>query len=55
MPLNLSTFQIPALVEEVMSELEPIIKRSNLSVRAVMPRVAAAAAGATGRRSSRSS
>ena len=38
MPLNLSTFKIPTLVEEVMSELEPIIKRSNLSVRAVMPR-----------------
>jgi signal transduction histidine kinase len=38
MPLNLSTFNIPALVEEVMSELEPIIKRSNLSVRAIMPR-----------------
>jgi PAS domain S-box-containing protein len=38
MPLNLSTFKIPALVEEVMSELEPIIKRSNLSVRAIMPR-----------------
>ncbi len=43
MPLNLSTFKIPALVEEVMSELEPIIKRSNLSVRSTMPRVAAAA------------
>jgi PAS domain S-box-containing protein len=38
MPLNLSTFKIPALVEEVMSELEAIIRRSNLSVRAVMPR-----------------
>ncbi len=38
MPLNMSTFRIQALVEEVMSELEPIIKRSNLSVRAVMPR-----------------
>ncbi len=32
MPLNLSTFQIPDLVNEVMSELEPIIKRSNLRV-----------------------
>jgi PAS domain S-box-containing protein len=38
MPLNMSTFKIQALVEEVMSELEPIIKRSNLSVRATMPR-----------------
>ena len=38
MPLNLSSFKIAALVEEVMSELEPIIKRSNLSVRATMPR-----------------
>jgi signal transduction histidine kinase len=32
MPLNLSTFRIPDLVNEVMSELEPIVKRSNLSV-----------------------
>ena len=39
MPLNLTTFTIPALVEEVMSELEPIIKKSNLSVRAIMPRL----------------
>src|SRR6185295_6965251 len=38
MPLNLSTFKIPALVDEVISELEPIIKKSNLSVRAIMPR-----------------
>ena len=30
MPLNVSTFAIPELVDEVMSELEPIIKRSNL-------------------------
>src|SRR6185436_18935823 len=34
MPLNLSTFDIPELINEVMSELEPIIKRSNLSVHA---------------------
>ena len=34
MPLNLSTFQIPELVYEVMAELEPIIKRSNLTVSA---------------------
>jgi signal transduction histidine kinase len=32
MPLNLSTFRIPELVNEVMSELEPIVKRSNLTV-----------------------
>jgi signal transduction histidine kinase len=32
MPLNVSTFDIPDLVQEVMSELEPIVKRSNLSV-----------------------
>jgi len=38
MPLNLSTFSIPALIEEVMSELEPIIRRSNLSVRAITAR-----------------
>jgi PAS domain S-box-containing protein len=38
MPLNLTTFRIPQLVEEVMSELEPIIRRSNLTVRAAMPR-----------------
>ena len=34
MPLNLSTFDVPELVDEVMSELEPIIKRSNLTVTA---------------------
>jgi PAS domain S-box-containing protein len=38
MPLTVSTFRIQVLVEEVMSELEPIIRRSNLSVRATMPR-----------------
>ena len=38
MPLNLTTFRIPELVKEVMSELEPIIKRSNLGVAARMPR-----------------
>jgi PAS domain S-box-containing protein len=38
MPLNLVAFKIPELVDEVMSELEPIIKRSNLKVRATMPR-----------------
>ncbi len=34
MPLNLTTFAIPELFDEVMSELEPIIKRSNLAVSA---------------------
>ena len=38
MPLNLTTFRIPELVKEVMSELEPIIKRSNLVVSARMSR-----------------
>ena len=39
MPLNLTTFNIPELVEEVMSELEAIVRqRSNLTVRAHMPR-----------------
>lgn len=32
MPLNLSTFRIPSLIDEVMSELEPIVRRSNLKV-----------------------
>jgi PAS domain S-box-containing protein len=32
MPLNLTSFAIPELIDEVMSELEPIIKRSNLVV-----------------------
>jgi PAS domain S-box-containing protein len=32
MPLNLTMFRIPDLLTEVMSELEPIIKRSNLEV-----------------------
>jgi PAS domain S-box-containing protein len=36
MPLNLTTFRVPDLVREVMSELEPIIKRSNLVVSAKM-------------------
>ncbi len=36
MPLNLTTFGIPELVHEVMSELEPIIKRSNLAVTTKM-------------------
>jgi signal transduction histidine kinase len=32
MPLNMAAFAIPDLIDEVMSELEPIIKRSNLTV-----------------------
>ena len=36
MPLNLVTFGLPELVEEVMAELEPIIKRSALAVHAQM-------------------
>ena len=36
MPLNLSTFAVPELVHEVMSELEPIVKRSSLTVTAKM-------------------
>ena len=38
MPLNVTTFEITELVDEVMAELEPIIKRSNLLVRPAMPR-----------------
>ena len=34
MPLNLTTFAIPELIDEVMAELEPIIKRSSLEVQA---------------------
>jgi signal transduction histidine kinase len=34
MPLNLSTFRVADLILEVMSELEPIIRRSNLVVKA---------------------
>ncbi len=33
MPLNLTKFQVPELIAEVMSELDPIIKKSNLAVR----------------------
>jgi PAS domain S-box-containing protein len=38
MPLNLSTFDVSDLVNEVMSELEPIIRRSTLKVAAKMAR-----------------
>jgi len=34
MPLNLTTFKVVDLINEVMSELEPIIRRSNLVVSA---------------------
>jgi PAS domain S-box-containing protein len=33
MPLHVSTFPLQALIQEVLSELEPLIQRSNLSVR----------------------
>ncbi|HXW03747.1 MAG TPA: ATP-binding protein [Vicinamibacterales bacterium] len=40
MPLTVTTFRIPELVTEVMSELEPIIRRSNLTVTArIRPRL----------------
>jgi PAS domain S-box-containing protein len=38
MPLNVSRFKVADLVSEVMSELEPIIRRSNLRVSARMKR-----------------
>jgi PAS domain S-box-containing protein len=38
MPLNLTSFRVADLIHEVMSELEPIIKRSNLVVGANMRR-----------------
>jgi signal transduction histidine kinase len=34
MPLNVTTFAMTELVDEVMAELEPIIRRSNLAVNA---------------------
>jgi signal transduction histidine kinase len=33
MPLHVSAFPLPALIEEVVAELEPLIQRSKLSVR----------------------
>jgi len=36
MPLNVTSFDLPQLVDEVMSELEPIIKRSTLAVSSRM-------------------
>jgi PAS domain S-box-containing protein len=38
MPLRLSTFGVQQLVDEVTAELEPIIKRSNLTVSTRVPR-----------------
>jgi signal transduction histidine kinase len=38
MPLNVSTFKIANLVDEVLSELEPIVRRSNLAVKTKMKR-----------------
>jgi signal transduction histidine kinase len=38
MPLTLSSFEVPELVSEVMSELEAIIRRSSLKVSAKMAR-----------------
>lgn len=38
MPLNLTKFQISDLIVEVMAELDPIIKKSNLTVRRRIPR-----------------
>ena len=42
MPLNADEFPVSELVSEVMSELEPIIRRSNLTVNARISRSAAA-------------
>jgi PAS domain S-box-containing protein len=36
MPLNITKFVVPELVDEVMSELEPIIRRSNIAVESQM-------------------
>ncbi len=38
MPLTLTTFRVGELVEEVMAELEPIVKRSALTVAVKVPR-----------------
>jgi PAS domain S-box-containing protein len=38
MPLNLTVFPVSDLVHEVMAELEPIIRKSSLTVTARMPR-----------------
>jgi signal transduction histidine kinase len=33
MPINVTTFRVPQLIDEVMAELEPIVRRSNLTVK----------------------
>jgi two-component system, cell cycle sensor histidine kinase PleC len=33
MPINVTTFRVAQLIDEVMAELEPIVRRSNLSVK----------------------
>jgi len=38
MPLHVSTFPLPALMQEVVAELEPLIHRSKLSVRVDTPK-----------------
>jgi signal transduction histidine kinase len=38
MPLHVSSFPIPALIQEVLAELEPLIHRSKLDVRVETPR-----------------
>jgi signal transduction histidine kinase len=38
MPLTMTSFRVPQLVDEVLSELEPIVKRSNLKVTARIAR-----------------
>ncbi len=37
MPLNLSEFQLPELLQEVMAEMDPIIQRSKLAVSTSLP------------------
>jgi signal transduction histidine kinase len=37
MPLTLTSFSLPLLIDEVMAELEPIVKRSNLQVVVRVP------------------
>ena len=33
MPINVTSFRVAQLIDEVMAELEPIVRRSNLSVK----------------------
>jgi signal transduction histidine kinase len=40
MPINVTTFRVVQLIDEVMAELEPIVRRSNLSVKSkIQPNV----------------